>query len=276
MRLGAIFVPFNWRLTAGELAVAAADCRPRLLLHETSLSEKVRDTERGAGLPTLSFVTDRAEGNTDAYEAALDAVTDHQRAQARALALPSPDDPWTIIYTSGTTGAPKGVVLSHASATATMLGVIPAARVDTHSVSVTVLPMCHVAGLNLFTNPTLYMGGQVVLVRDAEPNRLLHLLKGCHDSTLSRVSHLCGVPAVFQFMQALPEWKETHLAGVTVMVGGAPVPPVLVQEWAAHGAPLQPCMASPKPERRCCSCLTGRRPRVRERWDCRCSTCVRA
>jgi fatty-acyl-CoA synthase len=244
-RLGALFVPLNWRLTEAELRAAGEDCAPRALLHESFLADKARAVAAALSIPSLGWDSDgrgapaAAPDADDAYERALTASSGSAAKLLAGRAPARASDPWTIIYTSGTTGTPKGVVLSHASAAATMLGVISSARVHTDAISLTVLPFCHVAGLNLFTNPTLFMGGRVVIMRELDPARTLELLTGRHPRLSQRVTHLCGVPAVFQFIAALPAWKETRLEGVTTLVGGAPVPEVLTREWAAHGSAPQ-------------------------------------
>ena len=189
-RLGAVFVPLGWRLTEAELVAAGTDCGPRFLLHESFVGDKARAVATALDVSSLAWDSDGRGAASDDYESAL-AVFASPAARAEAAATlrggrrapTRSGDPWTIIYTSGTTGTPKGVVLSHASATATMLGVISAARVQTDAVSLTVLPFCHVAGLNLFTNPTLFMGGRVVIMRENDPAQTLALLRGGASAT---------------------------------------------------------------------------------------------
>ena len=92
-KLGAIFVPLNWRSPAAELSALIADCSAKLLIFGADDEETAR-TLGGASL-----------GLDDGYEAALAAasplVTDRRWAG---------DDTWFLMYTSGTTGQPKGVV----------------------------------------------------------------------------------------------------------------------------------------------------------------------
>ncbi|MGI5326924.1 AMP-binding protein [Actinomadura nitritigenes] len=225
--IGAVFVPLNWRLNAEELVAIGQDCAPALVLHESFFNGPAASVSNALDVPALSWDSD---GAPDAYEEALAAVT----APVPPIES-SGDAPWTIIYTSGTTGRPKGVILSHASAMATMLSVVVAAEISASSLALTALPMCHVAGLNLFTNPALYMGATVVLMREYDAALAFHLLT----RRTERVTHFCGVPANYQFMQKLDDWDDARFDGLTAFAGGSPVPEVLVQEWADRGAALQ-------------------------------------
>lgn len=222
--LGAIFVPFNFRLSAAELVAAAEDCRPSLVFFEAFAADRAA----AIGGPRLAWSSDA--GTESDYERALTAAT-----PIAGPIEPRGEEPWTIIYTSGTTGTPKGVVLSHASAQATMLSVLVGSRVTAETVTLTILPFCHVAGLNLFTNPTLFAAGHVVLFREYDPKRTLALLTRSE----ARVTHVTGVPAVFQFMQGLPEWAAHRFDGLLGMVGGSPVPDVLTRSWCEKGAQMQ-------------------------------------
>ncbi|MFF5085014.1 AMP-binding protein [Actinoplanes sp. NPDC000266] len=209
--VGAIAVPLNWRLTPAELAGIRADARPAVLLHEGD--------PMGLDVPVTI-------GWDDSYESAATAAVP-------ADWEPEPVDPdavWTIIYTSGTTGQPKGVQATHRGVLASMLGILVAHGVTAESRCLTVLPTFHVAGLNLFANPVLYAGGTVLVARMFDPAQTLRLL--------AEITHFCGVPANYQFVQQLPGFADTPLRPFTAAVGGSPVPSALVENWAQRGIRL--------------------------------------
>jgi fatty-acyl-CoA synthase len=227
--LGAVAVPLNWRLTAAELAAVGADAGPVVLVHESWAAPVATEIAAAAGIPALVGWASE-DGDADRYEQlANDAVPEGW----------APDDVdedavWTIIYTSGTTGLPKGVQATHRGVLASMLGILVAHRVGADARCLTVLPTFHVAGLNLFANPVLYAGGTVVVARAFDPAQALALLT----ADAVPLTHFCGVPANYQFMEQVPGFADAPLRPFVAAVGGSPVPMALVESWAARGVAL--------------------------------------
>ncbi|HEY1145867.1 MAG TPA: AMP-binding protein, partial [Allosphingosinicella sp.] len=102
-KLGAIFVPLNWRMPARELDHLIEDCAPKLLFHGTE----------DAGVPNLMAAPPPTIALGENYEASLEA------ARPRPFRDQWPaSDIWYLLYTSGTTGRPKGVIHSFGMALA--------------------------------------------------------------------------------------------------------------------------------------------------------------
>jgi fatty-acyl-CoA synthase len=213
--LGAIFVPLNVRLTDVELGELIEDCSPRLLVGEKSL------LARHLGGQVARVTWDELD------TAGTDVVTTTAPTELEA------DAPWLIIYTSGTTGVPKGVVITHAGSHATMLAGVVSGAVNADTVCLAALPLWHVAGLNLFTNPALFMGGRVILMRTFDAAQAVRLLT----DDQAPATHFTGVPAHYQFMDTV--LGEQALPNFVAAVGGSPVPEALVQRWASRGVELR-------------------------------------
>lgn len=167
-RLGAVFVPLNYRLTAPELA--------HLLGHAR--------VEAVATVPEYAALT-------------AEALTEHPGV--RRLALEPIDETWQstaeiaapyagtvvadaeldddalqrIIYTSGTTSLPKGVLITHGNVNANMhaqiveLGLRPDDRI------LNFVPLYHVGGLDLPGYAIWHVGGCMVLERRFDPAQVL-------------------------------------------------------------------------------------------------------
>jgi long-chain acyl-CoA synthetase len=133
-KIGAVAVPLNWRLATPELTAIVADAGAPLLIAGSAFADVA--TAVANGVPQQLGVV--AVG--DDYEARLagaEAADPSGRAEAA--------DPVVQMYTSGTTGAPKGVLTTQRNLAAATLNV-PAWRFDSASVSLTPLPMFHIAG----------------------------------------------------------------------------------------------------------------------------------
>ena len=227
--LGAVAVPLNWRLTAAELTTVSRDAEPALLVHESWVAPVAAEVAAGAGIPARVTWASEAD-EPDGYEDLATAAVPGEWAPADV----DEDAVWTIIYTSGTTGLPKGVQATHRGWLAGLLGILVAHRVGADSRCLTVLPLFHVAGLNLFAHPVLYAGGTVLVARAFDPAAALALLT----DTAAPLTHFCGVPANYQFVQQLPGFAEAGWRPLVAAVGGSPVPQALVESWSQVGVAL--------------------------------------
>jgi fatty-acyl-CoA synthase len=102
MRLGAIFVPLNWRLAATELHAIVEDAQPVLVVHDRAWSPVAREVADKAGVPVLSWDDDAAP-NSD--------YSDYENLLADADWLPPQDHAFDelthILYTSRQPGCPR-------------------------------------------------------------------------------------------------------------------------------------------------------------------------
>lgn len=222
--LGAVFVPLNVRLTSHELGFVVGDADPRILFFASEMAEVVDVVAADTGVRTLAW-----GGHADPYESAL--------AGSSPVLEPyqaDPDQPLTLIYTSGTTGQPKGAITSYGSALAVILNSLVAGGIGPASVNLTILPLFHVAGLNLFLNATLYVGGRTIIARSFDAQQCLSLLT---DSS-PRITHVVGVPANYQFMTRLDGFGQSDLGDLFAGVGGSPSPSTLFETWGRHGVEL--------------------------------------
>ncbi|WP_178915956.1 class I adenylate-forming enzyme family protein [Natronomonas gomsonensis] len=109
-KLGAVFVPMNYRLTSGELEYILRDCDADVVIADYDYAENVEQIRES--VPAEHFIgyeSDRIEGDWDDYEAIL---ADSSPAAPERPDIAEDDDA-SINYTSGTTGEPKGVVRTH-------------------------------------------------------------------------------------------------------------------------------------------------------------------
>jgi len=203
MRIGAVFLPLNWRLTAAELAVQLADADVAAVIHDSEWSALVDD---------LAIPVPRACWDEPAYEELL----------AAAVPVPGgdldPDAVTHLLYTSGTTGLPKGVLCTNRTLVTHAQNLAHTSRMaerDQHHLNV--VPWFHAGGLNVFTNAMLFWGGRVTTMRRYDPAVTLGLLA---DPEL-RITHICGVLQTFEWLVRHDEFAAVRFPTLhTVLFGG--------------------------------------------------------
>jgi len=144
-RLGAVWVPTNFRQTPDEVAYLATASGAVLMLCHADFPEHAHAALRQS--PALRDVIVIGEGlSADRYDALVEA----NLGQAAGVADVEHDDPCWFFFTSGTTGRPKAAVLTHGQ----MAFVITNHLCDlmpgtTHiDASLVVAPLSHGAGIH--------------------------------------------------------------------------------------------------------------------------------
>ncbi len=226
-RIGAIFVPINFRLTGPELAFIASDAGCVVMVADDQhrpVVDGVRDE-----IPATRYIS--AESAGDGWETMNELMS--ATAPIDAGVKVTPDDVAMIMYTSGTTGLPKGAMLTHGNIAWNNINALHAIDLGSREVALVVAPIFHIGGLNVTTIVTWQKGGEIVLHRSFEPGAALHAIAD------HQVTNMFGVPAMFLFMSQHPDFEEIDLTSLqVVVVGGAPVPEPLTRVYLGKGVPF--------------------------------------
>jgi fatty-acyl-CoA synthase len=220
-RLGAIFVPLNFRLTGPELTFIVNDAGARVLVADDDHRAVIDGIRDELHVETyLSAETDAA--GWPALDLAGEPVVD--------LVDAAEDDVAIIMYTSGTTGLPKGAMLTHGSLWWNNVNTQNTFDLRIDDVTVTVMPLFHIGGLNVLTMVGLQRGDHVVLHRTFDPAKVLA------DMEAYGVTTMMGVPAIYQAMVDHPDFEATDKSTVRMLVcGGAPCPIPLLERYQKLG-----------------------------------------
>ena len=220
-RLGAVFVPLNYRLAAAELAVIVAHAGARWLVvdadHRSLAAETLGRVDSGGEIALHELIT-LIEAPCP-HHASLPNLTD--------------DAPVLLAYTSGTTGAPKGALHTHRGVLANARASISAHALTDADCVLTVLPLFHVGGLCIQTLPALIAGARLVLHARFEAGAWLNDVKTLRP-TLSLM-----VPATLRAVIEHPNWNTTELSSMrALMAGSSTIPRALIDAVHARGIPL--------------------------------------
>jgi fatty-acyl-CoA synthase len=226
-RLGAIFVPLNFRLTGPELSYIINDAGVHTVVVDAEHRSLIDSVRRD--LPCRHYVS--ADEPADGW-VALETVAGHAGPVGEVPAVDQ-EDVALIMYTSGTTGRPKGAMLTHGNLWWNNTNALHMLDVLEDDVTLVMAPLFHIGGLNVTTLLTWQKGGEVVLHRTFDPGRFLE------DVPRYRVTTTFGVPAMLLFVSQHPEFETTDLSSIRLVVcGGAPVPEPLMKRYDARGIPI--------------------------------------
>ena len=232
-RLGAAYVPLNWRLALPELEFIANDCSPKLLFHGAELAEMAEKVAAAAGM-TRRISWEGPQGGSVDYEPLLAGVTDAFGALRRTEN--THDTLACVMYTSGTTGHPKGAMITHGGMVWNLLNATAPFAFRTGMVNLSILPLFHIGGINAYANPTFHYGGTNYLMRAFDPGATLDVLS---DPEIG-ITHFLCVPSNYLFMSQHARFETaTFTSLVTAGIGGAPTPLALLETWAGKGVILQ-------------------------------------
>ena len=221
-KIGAIFAPFNWRLTSRELTYMLNDLEPKVLIVEPEFVQVVEEMK--PNIHVEHYVNLRGAGMAGVvdYEDGL------KQASGQEPTRPEMDleSPYCILYTSGTTGNPKGAILPHRQILFNAINTIVSWGLTEKDISPVYTPLFHAGGLFAFLTPILYVGGRIILARDFDPAASLRWImeEGC--------TVILGVPTLFQMWIDSDDFDKADFSQVHFFIsGGAPCPPQLMNAW---------------------------------------------
>jgi len=217
VKVGAVLVPHNLRLTAGELADELGRIRPSL-------------TVKGPNIPETA-IAPALEGRPSA--SLLELTRPGPSSAAPGPELPDWESPALILFTGGSTGKPKGAILSLRALVMNAVTTAQGWGLTADDSAIIMFPMFHTGGWNVLTLPLLIVGGRSVFLDRFDPVEVLH------QADAEGVTILGGVPSMFIELVHRPEFAKASLQSIRfAKSGGGNSPDAVVEAFRQRGIPF--------------------------------------
>ena len=181
-----------------------------------------------ADLPELEFVLAPSRQDTAGsidFDSMVDGMVDD--AASSPIVERSDTDLAALLFTSGTAGNPKAAMLTHGNLAANLHQVqnAPVRCTRPDDVTLCVVPLFHVLGLNSILDLALYAGATIVLVERFDPVSMLEMVAE------EQASVLVGPPTMWAALSQVEDPPEAAMSSVRLTVSGAaPIPARVVRD----------------------------------------------
>ncbi len=235
LKAGAILVPINPMFKEIEVEYELNDSEAEILITLDYLYPTVQRVEKKTGLrkvivssfrdylpekPTLPIhISMEHEKETFPGTLEFTELLESHKAKAPRVDINPKEDLALLQYSSGTTGEPKGAMITHFNAVVNIVGGVEWAKVVEKDVTLSVLPLFQVLGMQQAMNCPIYLGNTTVLLSRFDLEAILKAIE------MYKCTVLVNVAPIDQAIATYPYVKDYDLSSLRLCVsGGAPVP----------------------------------------------------
>ncbi len=211
-KIGAIFVPLNFRAKSDELSYMISNSEAKVLFVGGRYLKMIE--EISSQIPTVKdCILLEKDGNRTYYEDLINSSSSDE------IVCEIGDEDITILmYTAGTTGRPKGVPLRHNAFVTYVLDNVEPANPDIEERNLLTVPLYHVAGMQAMLS-AIYGGRTLVMMRQFEVKQWLETIEK------ERATRAMLVPTMLKRVIDDPDFAKYDLSNLKVITyGAAPMP----------------------------------------------------
>jgi fatty-acyl-CoA synthase len=223
-KLGAVTVPVNYMLGAGEIAYILGHAEATGMVVNDELrplaEQAIAEGGMGNQIAVRGVISHRPVAPPDGWES-LHAWMEHAAEDEPAVAI-ADDDPLELLYTSGTESRPKGAMLTTRSVIAQQVSCIIDGEMTGEDVEVHPMPLFHCAQLHCFLTTDIYLGATSIVLPQADAAALLAAVEA------ERATKLFCPPTVWIGLMRHPDFEQRDLSSLRKGYYGASIMPVEV------------------------------------------------
>ncbi|PRZ41965.1 fatty-acyl-CoA synthase [Antricoccus suffuscus] len=236
VKIGAIAVRLNFRLTSAELEFVIGDSGTTVLCLDDGdgLAERIDAVRDRLDVRAYFCLATGERPAVPHWARAWDELAGGSREEPPAE-RPSDDDAAMLMYTSGTTGRPKGALWTHGNTA--WFAAIQAMRwkFGPETVAMVNGPLYHVGGIEDSSIAALATGGHVVIIRSGKFDIRRVLQIAAHHG----VTDVFLFPFMIYEMIDLPDLDGLDLSKMKrILSGGDPVLPYAIS-WLVERYPIE-------------------------------------
>ncbi len=212
-KLGAIYVPLNFRVKGDELTYMLNSSEANTLFIGERYIDLVNSLRSGlTSMKNFISIESKHDGMLY-YEDMLSSSPSEE-----VFTEISDDDTTILMYTAGTTGLPKGVMLSHNSFAIYVLENVTPADPELDERNILTVPLYHVAGIQAMM-AAIYGGRTLIMERQFGAVEWMELVEA------EKANRAMMVPTMLKQLIDHPDFSKHDLSCLQVITyGAAPMP----------------------------------------------------
>ncbi|WP_436860805.1 class I adenylate-forming enzyme family protein [Staphylococcus caeli] len=219
-KIGAVYLPINWRLKTQEIESVIADSKVKLIFY----AEKHLSSLEGIADTLLHM---------DIDSQAYDDIVDPSRHRPFQTVSVEGNELASLMYTSGTTGLPKGVMFTYDGFVNNPINTALTYKINATYTTIISTPMFHVLGFNDLTLPLLMAGGTLIIQRYFNGEQLNDLM------AQYKPNFLIQIPTMYYAMLVAENFDLKNFENIEFLVQGGSAPLPLVQkQFLKMGQPI--------------------------------------
>lgn len=221
VKIGAIHVPVNFQLKAGELDYILTDSDPVLIIADRELTDEIKRTSANSHRRVLQFEE----------EILTWALSEEHHPMERDEFDVDDTDVAQLLYTSGTTSAPKGAIMTHRALMYHYMSCIQGLDIKESDRALHSLPLYHSAQMHVFMLPALLVGGWNKVLPAPIPDVVLKTMEE------DEITSFFAAPTVWVSLANHPELTAWNLGKLRKAYYGASIMPGPILERLQNHLP---------------------------------------